>query len=113
MARWIADTEAERARLLAFRRAEPQPPGLSNDRKETIYAVNILSDVLGVLRQASAADKAAIYGQVGLRLVYRPDHWIVRAEAHLTATPHWHFESIRGGLEPTGYGMLAQARKAL
>ena len=46
---------------------------------------------------ADPADKAEIYSQLGLRLTYQPGQRIVRAEAHLGQTPHWDFDSVRGG----------------
>jgi hypothetical protein len=46
---------------------------------------------------ADPADKAEIYTQLGLRLVYQPGDRLVRAEAHINPAQHWQFESVRGG----------------
>ena len=46
--------------------------------------VGAFSDILTVLRNASEADKAEVYGRLGLRLVYQPEHGTVRAEAWLS-----------------------------
>ena len=43
--------------------------------------VSALSNVLGVLRAADPADKAMIYGNVGLRLTYQPNTHKMIAEA--------------------------------
>ena len=66
-------------------------------REEIAYVVTALSDLLAVLRQADPADKAEIYAQLGLRLVYHPGDQTVRAEAHINPAQHWQFESVRGG----------------
>ena len=58
--------------------------------------VHRTSDV-SLLVSPDPADQAEIYSQVGLRLTYQPGQRIVRAEAHLDQTPHWDFDSVRGG----------------
>jgi site-specific DNA recombinase len=69
--------------------------------------VTALGDILAVLRDADPADKAEIYSQLGLRLTYQPGHRIVRAEARLGQTPHWDFDSVRGGTAPKSQCLLA------
>ena len=66
-------------------------------RHEIASVVTALSDLLTVLRQADLADKAEIYVQLGLRLVYHPSDHTVRAEARINPAQHWQFESVRGG----------------
>lgn len=61
-----------------LQRAVP-PTASAMTRKETISVVNALSDALAVLLRASLADKAAIYGELGLRLVCQPGRWIAVA----------------------------------
>jgi site-specific DNA recombinase len=98
VARWITETEAERAKHQATKRAIPQharPKSMSRD--EIASVVSALSDLLTVLRRADPADKAEIYTQLGLRLTYHPSNRTVRAEAHISPAQHWQFESVRGG----------------
>jgi site-specific DNA recombinase len=97
VARWITETEAERARYQAAKRAAPLRVAPSMSRDEITSVVTALSDLLIVLRQADPADKAEIYTQLGLRLVYHPGDHTVRAEAHVNHAQHWQFESVRGG----------------
>ena len=89
-------------------RPKPNAPGTQPERarrrhgppmtREQIASiVTALGDILAVLRDADPADKAEIYSQLGLRLTYQPGQRIVRAEAHLDQTPHWDFDSVRGG----------------
>jgi site-specific DNA recombinase len=97
VARWINETEAERARYQALKRAMPQvSPSMSRD--EIASVVSALSDLLTVLRNADPADKAEIYAQLGLRLTYRPDEDpAIRAEVRIAPAQHWQFEGVRGG----------------
>jgi hypothetical protein len=66
VARWITETEAERARYKAAKRAAmPRPAATSMSRDEIASIVSTLADVLAVLRDADPADKAEIYTQLG------------------------------------------------
>jgi site-specific DNA recombinase len=98
IAKWITETEAERARLrIQAREAAPQQ-GMSRDEIASI--VNGLADLLAALRDAEPTDKAEIYSQLGLRLTYEPDgpEPIVRTEVNVVrAGQHWSFERVRGG----------------
>ena len=88
--------QAERARLEARTRpATPRPP--DDPRADRFAWSPRCGDLLGCSRDADPADKAEIYSQLGLRLTYQPGQRIVRAEAHLDQTPHWVFDSVRGG----------------
>ena len=95
VSRWITETTAERARLVA--RTRPATPRAPMTGEQIASIVTALGDILAVLRAADPADKAEIYSQLGLRLTYQPGRRIVRAEAHLDQTPHWVFDSVRGG----------------
>jgi site-specific DNA recombinase len=95
ISRWITETTAERARYTA--RTRPTAPRAPMTRKQIASVVTALGDILAVLRDADPADKAEIYGQLGLRLTYQPGRRVVRAEAHLDQTAHWVFDSVRGG----------------
>jgi hypothetical protein len=55
--------------------------------KEEISAiVNAITDLLTVLRDAEAQDKAELYGQLGLKLTYDPGAKKVTARARLGDT---------------------------
>ncbi len=95
VARWITETEAQRAKYQALKR--PAAPRQTMSKQEIATIVNALADLLGVLRDADPADKAEIYTRLGLKLTYQPGNRTVRAEARLDGSPHWHFESVRGG----------------
>jgi site-specific DNA recombinase len=99
VARWITETEAERARYQAFKRSAPaQAAAPLMTREEISSVVSALSDLLGVLRTADPADKAEIYTQIGLRLTYRPAEQLVRTEVvPIIPAQHWQFERVRGG----------------
>jgi hypothetical protein len=54
--------------------------------REGIRAViDQAGDILAALRHADPDDKAAIYRHLGVKLVYRPQEQVVRAEARLAA----------------------------
>jgi site-specific DNA recombinase len=98
VARWITETEAERAKYQALKRATPQQVSQSMSRDEIASVVSAPSDLLTVLRGADPADKAKIYAQLGLRLTYRPDEDpAIRAEVRIAPAQHWQFEGVRGG----------------
>lgn len=82
--RWMAETQARRAEALTKARRAAQPRKLTKDE------IRRLTDDLGDLRQtlinADPADKAAVYRQLGLRLVYHPGKRTVRVETNLD--PH-------------------------
>jgi site-specific DNA recombinase len=97
IARWITETEAERAKYQALKRAAPPQTAPSMSREEITSVVSALSDLLTVLRSADPADKAEIYAQLGLRLTYRPDQDpAIRAEVRIVPAQHWQFEGVRG-----------------
>jgi site-specific DNA recombinase len=96
IAKWITETEAERARLKIQAREAAPKQGMSKDEIASI--VNGLADLLAVLRDADPADKAEIYSQLGLRLTYQPGDQIVRTQVNVVrAGQHWSFERVRGG----------------
>jgi site-specific DNA recombinase len=98
---WITETEAERSRHQALKRAMPQQVTRTMSREEISSVVSALSDLLAVLQAADPADKAEIYTQLGLRLTYRPgDDPAVRAEVRIVPAQHWQFESVRGLIDP-------------
>jgi site-specific DNA recombinase len=101
VARWITDTEAERAGYQAIKRAAvPRRAEASMSRDEIASVVRALADLIEVVRAASPADKAQIYTGLGLRLTYQPSERLVRTEVHIGPAQHWQFESVRGGIDP-------------
>ena len=52
---------------------------MSTDEIRTL--VQALGDIAAVLRSADPKDKAEVYRQLGLPLIYRPEQRLVRAEA--------------------------------
>jgi site-specific DNA recombinase len=97
VARWITETEAERARHKAMKHVMSKRGGPTMSREEIASVVAALSDLLAVLRDADPADKAEIYAQLGLRLTYRPQDKTVRAEARFGTDSYWQSQSVRGG----------------
>jgi site-specific DNA recombinase len=105
VARWITETETERARYQAQKR--PAPPRASMTRQEITALVSAPADILANLGDAEPADKAEIYTQFGIRLIYRPQSRTVRAEASLNAAYHWQFEGVRGPSAPISQCVLS------
>lgn len=77
---WINETQARRAAAEA--RLRHQPAGHRRMTPEEIASmVKALGDLMTVLREADPADKAEVYGQLGLTLTYDPAGKRVKAEA--------------------------------
>ena len=67
---WMADTQAHRAAAEA--RMRPGPQRLRMSREEITRHLAAIGDVTSVLATGNPADKAALYGQLGLALTYHP-----------------------------------------
>ncbi len=65
-------------------------------RTEITNLVHALGDITTVLRDADPADKAKVYRQLGLRLVYHPETQTARAEVRLNADRGC-MDRVRGG----------------
>ena len=80
---WIAETQARK--LAAWARlgslAGAAPARLTS--QEITAMVTAISDVVTVLASADPADKAELYGQLGLRLTYNPGRRTVTARAEV------------------------------
>jgi site-specific DNA recombinase len=97
VAKWITETEAEKARLRAIGR--PATPRPAMTREEIESTVTALAGLLAVIRDADPPDKAEIYTRLGLKLTYQPAGQIVRTEVNMmSAAQHWSFDSVRGGI---------------
>jgi site-specific DNA recombinase len=76
---WMKETQAKRAAAEARLK---KPTGRRRmTRDEITSVVKALGDVMQVLKDADPADKAEIYGQLGLTLTYHPQDKRVKAEA--------------------------------
>ena len=76
---WMNETQAKRAAAEARLR---KPTGRRRmTRDEITSLVKAIGDVMQVLKDADPADKAEIYGQLGLTLTYHPNGKRVVAEA--------------------------------
>lgn len=81
VAGWTAQVQSERAAALGAVRAQVARPRMSRDEIRSV--VDALQNVHAVLVAADTADKAAVYRQLGLRLIYRPEERTARAEVHV------------------------------
>jgi hypothetical protein len=68
---WINETQAKRA--LAEARLRKHSGRRRMTRDEITSLVKAIGDVVRVLADADPADKAQIYGQLGLTLTYHPN----------------------------------------
>ncbi|MEU4427882.1 recombinase family protein [Actinoplanes sp. NPDC024001] len=92
---WIAETQTERVRLeLQLTQAPKVPRRMTQD--EIRQLVTALGDIVAVLRNAHPEDKAEVYRQLNLRLVYDPETTTVRANVSLGAN-RGEKVGVRGG----------------
>jgi hypothetical protein len=89
---WMSESQAKRALAEARLRKQSGTGRRRMTRDEVTSLVKALGDVMRVLKDADPADKAEIYGQLGLMLTYHPNEKRVVAEArpasmYLTACP--------------------------
>lgn len=75
----MAEVQAQRAAAEARLGQSTRRPRLTTE--EITRIVSSLRDLISVLANADPADKAEIYGQLGLALTYHPCEQKVRAEA--------------------------------
>jgi len=97
--KWIAETEAERAKdELSMQRAAGNRR-MSEAEIEAI--VERLGDIAEVLGNADPSDKAEIFRRLGLRLTYHPGRRLVAATVEPAG--YGFFESVRGGIATRAY----------
>jgi site-specific DNA recombinase len=75
VSQWITETQARKLATKARLRAQEGAQATTRDRmtaEEIGAMVAAITDVITVLRAADAADKAALYAQLGLRLTFNP-----------------------------------------
>lgn len=93
---WIAETQA--ARAAAVKRSSVTAPTMRPMAEEELAAlVAELGDIAVVLGDADPADKARLYAQIGLTLIYDPGLRRVAASVQLN---HGVQNVSEGGLEP-------------
>jgi len=76
---WMAETQARRAAAEA--RTRPGPQRLRLSRGEITRHIAAIGDVTGVLATGNLADKATLYGQLGLSLTYQQAAMTVTVKA--------------------------------
>lgn len=92
--RWMAETQARRAEALTKARPAARLRKLTKDEIRQLTVD--LGDIRQTLINADPADKADVYRQLGLRLVYHPGKQTVRAETNLD--PHsWGYRTCPRG----------------
>jgi hypothetical protein len=118
VARWTRQVEADRAAALArdATRARHQPGRpLTADNIRAL--ITSLGDLRDVTRDATPAEKTAIYDQLGLKITFKPGDAKIRAE--VTIGPEKYVEHTKqcgdtgrvreGGLEPFAYAQVLSA----
>jgi site-specific DNA recombinase len=98
IAGWIAQTQAERAAAQAQLQRATQRARLT--REGICALVEQAGDILAALSHADPGDKAEIYRNLGVKLVYRPQEQVIRAEARLASASIGERSVSEGGLEP-------------
>ena len=97
VARWTAKANTERAAAQARLRTTTGRQRMTE--QEITDMVTAVGDIVTVLTEADPADKAEIYTQLGLRLIYEPGGHRVTAEAK-PQTIMYEGECPRGDLNP-------------
>ncbi|MGK5741561.1 hypothetical protein [Micromonospora sp. URMC 103] len=82
---WIAQSQAERTRAQDDLHTADSAATRRMSQAEITSVVQALGDIVTVLRDADPVDKAEVYRQFGLRLIYQPETQTARAEMDLSA----------------------------
>jgi hypothetical protein len=110
IAGWIAQTQAERTAAQATLR---QAQGRARLSKQDVHdVIKEAGDALGVLASGDPGDKAVVYKHLGVKLVYRPQEQVVRAEARLRMAPIGEWSVSEGGLEHASAGNFPGSGKS-
>jgi hypothetical protein len=80
---WITEVQAKRVAAEIELDQATRGPGRRMSRDQLASLITALRDILTLLGEASAEDKAAVYAGLGLQLTYDPARRVVTAEAHL------------------------------
>jgi hypothetical protein len=96
VAKWITETEAEKASYALLTR--PPAPRARMSEAKVKAIVDRLADIAGVLHDANPHDKAEVFRQLGLKLTYHPGRKIV--EARVEPVEFGFFDGVRGPTAP-------------
>ncbi|MEU7487548.1 recombinase family protein [Streptomyces sp. NPDC042319] len=77
---WLTETQAIRVQAEADARAASQRSGTRMSRDEIARLVRTIGDPVAAIQKATVADKAELYGRLGLRLTYTPGATTVMVE---------------------------------
>jgi len=101
VAGWIAETQAKRAKLKRTLAQQRQAAGTGMTPADIHALLKRLPELVKVLADAPPTDKAQLYGEFGLRLVYYPDRNLAAASADPTGLEAGvHKLCRRGDLNP-------------
>ena len=85
---WISEVERERQKLQ--RQLSVRPKNQSMTTTEIRDLVEQLRDIVGVLANASPADRRAVYDELGVSLTYHPETKSIEVRGRSTScTPGW------------------------
>ena len=90
IAGWIAETQRERENL--ERQLAASSPSGEITRNEARALVEAVDDLTRAIADASPADKAILYRELGIELTYHPDGRVL-----VEARPAWANERVGGG----------------
>jgi site-specific DNA recombinase len=99
---WMKETQARRALAQARLSKKPETRRRMTDEEITSF-VTEMGTVMQALNEADPADKAEVYGRLGLTLTYHPDEKRVAAQAR-PASIMYIGACPRGDLNPHGGG---------
>ncbi len=98
VAQWTAEVQAHRAEALSRSRQVTSQRRMTKD--EIRAMLKPLGPIPDVLADAEPRDKAEVYQNLGLKLIYEPGKQLVRAEAQLDPHKLGIWSVSEGGLEP-------------
>jgi site-specific DNA recombinase len=98
IAAWTAEVQARKAQALAATRRDSANERLSEQEIEAVIAA--LVNIRSVLERAHPDDKAAVYHQLNLKLIYKPDDALVSAKVAIDPTTWGYGSCPRGDLNP-------------
>jgi site-specific DNA recombinase len=103
VAEWTRQVKADRAAALARDASHARShPGRQLTQDDISALITSLGDLRNVIRDAGAAEKAAIYDRLGLKITFKPEQARIRAE--VTINPEKYVEHIEQ------YGAMGRVR---
>jgi site-specific DNA recombinase len=98
VATWTAEVQARRAEALGRLHQHQRRTRMTRDDIRSL--IQTLGDARNIINQADTDDKARLYAQLDLRLIYHPHNDTVRAEMKLDPHRLGLWSVSEGGLEP-------------